>query len=94
MKVRKKAAKTPIGQVKSLSTAFFKSGLKGKKKLAVLGIILYIISPFDLVPDFIPLAGYADDLLLPVLYFIAQYLMNDESEEMPKHKIKEAEKVS
>jgi uncharacterized membrane protein YkvA (DUF1232 family) len=26
--------------------------------------LLYIVSPIDLIPDFIPVAGWADDLLV------------------------------
>jgi uncharacterized membrane protein YkvA (DUF1232 family) len=37
-----------------------------KQKLMVGGIIAYIISPIDLIPDFIPLFGYMDDLVLVV----------------------------
>lgn len=29
--------------------------------IAIAGAILYFISPLDLIPDFIPLAGYLDD---------------------------------
>lgn len=28
---------------------------------ALVGALMYVISPFDLIPDFIPLAGYIDD---------------------------------
>jgi uncharacterized membrane protein YkvA (DUF1232 family) len=35
-------------------------------------IIAYALSPIDLIPDFIPILGYVDDLiLLPVLIWIA-----------------------
>jgi uncharacterized membrane protein YkvA (DUF1232 family) len=30
------------------------------------GIIAYIISPIDIIPDFIPVIGYVDDLVLAV----------------------------
>ena len=33
-------------------------------KLLVAGIVAYAISPIDLIPDFIPLLGYLDDLVL------------------------------
>lgn len=33
-------------------------------KLLVAGIVSYAFSPIDLVPDFIPVIGYLDDLIL------------------------------
>lgn len=93
MKVRSKSVKTPIGKIKSLCLALFNSNVKGKKKLAVIGIILYIISPIDLIPDFIPLAGYADDILLPILFLVVERMLNDGTIEEATSTIKEAEKV-
>ena len=93
MKVRSKSVKTPIGKIKSLCLALFNSNVKGKKKLAVIGIILYIISPIDLIPDFIPLAGYADDILLPILFLVVERMLNDGTIAETTSTIKEAEKV-
>jgi uncharacterized membrane protein YkvA (DUF1232 family) len=33
-------------------------------KIALGAAAVYLLSPFDLVPDFIPIAGWVDDLLL------------------------------
>ena len=33
-------------------------------KAALLGVLAYVASPVDLIPDFIPVLGFADDLLL------------------------------
>jgi uncharacterized membrane protein YkvA (DUF1232 family) len=36
------------------------------QKIMVGGIIMYVLSPIDVIPDFIPVIGMADDLLLVV----------------------------
>ncbi len=33
-------------------------------KLLVAGIVAYAFSPIDLIPDFVPVLGYLDDLIL------------------------------
>ena len=39
-------------------------------------VVAYALSPIDLIPDFIPVLGYLDDLLLlPVLIWLAVYLL-------------------
>jgi uncharacterized membrane protein YkvA (DUF1232 family) len=38
-----------------------------KHKLFVSGIIAYLVLPLDIIPDFIPVIGYVDDLVLVVL---------------------------
>ena len=48
------------------------------KALAVF-VVAYALSPIDLVPDFIPVLGYVDDvLLLPVLIWLAVRLLPPE----------------
>lgn len=38
-----------------------------KQKLYVGGIVAYVMLPIDIIPDFIPVIGYLDDLLLVVM---------------------------
>jgi len=41
--------------------------VSAKQKLKVSGIIAYLIMPIDIIPDFIPVIGYVDDLVLVVV---------------------------
>jgi uncharacterized membrane protein YkvA (DUF1232 family) len=41
---------------------YLKSGDDIAAKALIIGALLYFISPIDLVPDFIPIAGYLDDI--------------------------------
>ena len=93
MKVKKKISLTPFSKVKSLILSLFDSKVEGKKKWLVVGIILYIISPIDIIPDFIPMAGYADDVLLPILFLVAEKLLSDGAIEEHERPIKEAKKI-
>lgn len=53
------------------------------QKLFVAGIIGYIIMPIDLIPDFIPIFGFVDDLVLVV------YALNTMLNEIDPHIVKE-----
>ena len=52
-------------------------------KVLAFGVVAYALSPIDLVPDFIPVLGYLDDvILLPVLiWLIVRWLPNDVARE-------------
>ena len=61
-------------------------------------VLLYVLSPIDLIPDFIPILGYLDELILVTLmvsvclYFIPQYVMDD-SIALAKELIKKEERL-
>lgn len=48
-------------------------------KIIIALVVAYALSPIDLVPDFIPVIGYLDDLvLLPLAIWLAIYLIPQE----------------
>ena len=50
-----------------------------KVKAAIYGSLGYLISPLDLIPDFTPVAGYADDAVaLGTALLLAQMYITDE----------------
>jgi uncharacterized membrane protein YkvA (DUF1232 family) len=55
-----------------------------RAKLAVGGLLLYLVTPFDLVPDFIPVAGQLDDAILVavVLAYVARSAGRDLIEQL------------
>ena len=51
-----------------------------KDKAIIIGALGYLISPLDVVPDAIPIAGLGDDLA--VLIFVLQKVWGEVSEEV------------
>jgi uncharacterized membrane protein YkvA (DUF1232 family) len=51
------------GEYRQIETSTIASGL---------GVLLYVLSPIDLVPDFIPVLGFLDDLSL-ISWFIGKF---------------------
>lgn len=47
--------------------------LARRKKLVLAALIPYLLMPFDLVPDFIPVAGYLDDAV--IVAFVLRYVL-------------------
>jgi len=54
--------------------------VKAKDKALIIGALGYLITPLDIVPDMIPLAGLSDDL--GVLIFVLQKVWGDVSDEV------------
>lgn len=78
MKMSQTKTLSPMSQAKSLWFSLFSKKVSLKKKWMAAAIILYIVSPIDIIPDFIPLVGYADDILLPIVLFLAnKFILND-----------------
>lgn len=60
-----------------------------KVKAAIYGALGYLISPLDLIPDFTPIAGYADDALaLGTALLLAQMYITDEIKVKAREKIR------
>lgn len=59
--------------------AFKRSDIPAWAKSIIIGVIGYLISPIDSIPDLTPIIGYTDDLglLSYALVMIAGYVNND-----------------
>jgi uncharacterized membrane protein YkvA (DUF1232 family) len=51
-----------------------------RKKVLLALLIVYLASPIDLVPDFIPVAGYADDAV--IVAFVLRHVVGGSSREL------------
>ena len=60
-----------------------------KEKAIIIGALGYLISPFDVVPDAIPIVGLGDDLA--VLVYVLQKVWGDVNEDI---KVKARERLS
>lgn len=51
-----------------------------RKKLILVALVAYLVSPIDLVPDFIPVAGYLDDAA--IVAFVLRHVLRGTSREL------------
>jgi uncharacterized membrane protein YkvA (DUF1232 family) len=72
-------AKTMKLQLSALYIASKDPAMPKRAKWLIVIVVAYALSPIDLIPDFIPIIGYLDELLiLPLGIYIAVKLIPDE----------------
>jgi uncharacterized membrane protein YkvA (DUF1232 family) len=75
----KRAAQTLNADTYALYLAYHDPRTPWYAKVWAVLVVVYAFSPIDLIPDFIPVLGYLDDLLLvPIGVFLALKLIPDE----------------
>ena len=75
-------------QVMLLCTAYQHPECPMYVKLLIGLIVLYALSPIDLIPDFIPILGYLDEMiLLPILIGLALKLIPDHVIELAQEEL-------
>lgn len=47
-----------------------------KENYLLILAILYIISPIDIIPDILPIAGYGDDLFVLIMTLVYKYYIH------------------
>lgn len=71
-------AKKMKAEIYTLYFAYKDRRLNKLAKIVIFFVVIYALSPVDLIPDFIPVIGYIDDLiLLPIGILIARKLVPD-----------------
>jgi len=60
----KKKAKSIKNEIAALYIAYKRPDVPLYAKIAAVIVVGYALSPIDLIPDFIPVLGYLDDLLI------------------------------
>ena len=68
----KKKAEQVTKNMSILYIAYKRKDVPMIAKIMIIIAIIYALSPIDLIPDFIPILGYLDDLIiLPILIYIS-----------------------
>ena len=81
---RKEEARAVAGLVPDFVVLFRRLLSDGRvsrrRKLVLAALIPYLAMPFDLVPDFIPVAGYLDDAV--IVAFVLRYVLRGSGPEL------------
>nr|WP_325190743.1 DUF1232 domain-containing protein [uncultured Selenomonas sp.] len=92
-KIRKNIAKIGVKVIYQALLLFYVAqspNCPPKIKAGILGALGYLISPLDLIPDFMPGIGYADDATaIAAAVALAQIYINDEIRAQAKAKIED-----
>ena len=87
----KKKAEQITQNMSILYIAYKRKDVPMIAKIMIIIAIVYALSPIDLIPDFIPILGYLDDLIiLPILIYISIKII---PQSILKECEKEAEKI-
>jgi len=89
----KQKAKNLKKEILVLYYAYHDPQLSLLPKILIISTVAYALSPIDLIPDFIPLLGYLDDLIiLPLLISISIKLIPVEIMEASREKAEKSNK--
>ncbi len=79
IKKLKKWAKELRNKIYAIYIAYTEYKLPWHVKVAALLVLAYALSPIDIIPDFIPILGYLDDIiLLPIgIVFVIKLIPQD-----------------
>jgi uncharacterized membrane protein YkvA (DUF1232 family) len=93
-KIKAKAKELKFN-VAALSIAYKRKDVPFYAKIAIIITIGYALSPIDLIPDFIPILGYVDDIIIiPLLVILSLKLIPKEIFEECKEEAKDLWKNS
>lgn len=92
-KIKKNASKIGVKLIYQALQLFYvtkQPDCPTKVKVGIYGALGYLISPFDLISDFIPLFGYTDDAsVIAAAIVLAQLYINDEVRRQAREKIRD-----
>jgi uncharacterized membrane protein YkvA (DUF1232 family) len=90
LKKIKEKAKKVTQNLSMLYIAYKRKDVPVIAKIIIIAAIIYGLSPIDLIPDFIPVLGYLDDLIiLPLLIYLAIKIIPNNILEECKEEAKE-----